>query len=139
MSEERSIVILLDGDEAATKATTDLTNFLRNKVPFRSNKEYFLLPRGLPIEGIFPEEWLEELARTHEGWLTIERDMRNNLVSLKMDDSRKMNIANWLMRKGDEHSKENGHYSWANDLIMVLKALNDGLEKKQTEINSKKN
>lgn len=139
MGKERAIVILLDGDDASTKVTSDLTNYFRGKINFRSNEEYFLLPNRLPIEGIFPEDWLIELSKVHEGWISIERDIKNKIISMKIDDSKKMNIVNWLMKRGDEEFKNSGHYAWAAELIAVLNALDSGLSRKFEEIKEYKN
>lgn len=132
MSKERAIVVIFDGDEAGLKATKDLSGYFGNKkVPFSSNQEYVILPNRAPIEALFPEEWLTELASAHPTWAKIERDALGTIVDLNMPGDKKMNIAEWLIEKSIKVTEENsGQYPWASGFIKIFKLVDEMLEKK---------
>lgn len=129
MAPERRILVVFDGDEAGKKASNELVSYFRNKeVQFRSNKEYILLPNGLPIEGLFPIQWLEELSEAHNRWITVEKDVSEKISSIIMDDKRKSDIAAWLINKAEKVTDDKKNFSWASDFMKVFNAIEKSLE-----------
>lgn len=129
MAHERKIVAILDGDDAGKKASTELVSYFSNKnINFRSNKEYILLPKQQPIEGLFPLDWLEELSKLNPTWIKVEKDAFNELSSLVMDDKKKTNITEWLLNKAEaETEKNSGTYVWASNFIKVFAVIEEAL------------
>lgn len=138
MHKERAIVVVFDGDDAGLKACKELTNYYGNKnIKFASNDEYVVLPKGFPIEILFPDEWLKLLFEEHPSWGRVENDVQGTIISLDMDDTSKKNIAEWLINKAKEETeKKKGIYDWATDFIQLFKSIDDCLIKKDVYINT---
>jgi len=136
MAKERPIVVIFDGDEAGLKAINDLNGYFGKKqVAFSSNQEYLILPRRLPIEGLFPPEWLKELSEQHPKWLKIEWDALGNIAALNMAGDRKTAISQWLINKSIEvTNNNNGVYSWAKDFITIFDLADKILKKKSGQL-----
>lgn len=113
------------------KASKDLRGYFGEKnISFTSNREYVLLPNHAPIESLFPSTWLEEMENDHPTWIKIERDALNAIVDLNLASSKKVNIAQWLLKKCDEVTVENkGTYSWASEFIKIFKLIDEMLFK----------
>ena len=129
MSRERSIVVIFDGDDAGLKATKELNGYFGNKrIQFSSNQEYIILPKRAPIEALFPQAWLEQLAGEHPTWAKLERDGMDEVVDFNMQGDRKMEIANWLIAKSKVVTAESGGtYTWAADFIKIFKKIDEML------------
>lgn len=136
MAKERSIVAVFDGDEAGIRATGDLGHYFTNKdVAFNSNQDYIILPNRLPIESLFPVQWLEELANEQPKWLRIERDASGQVISLNMPGDKKTNISEWLTKRATKATiSANGIYDWAKDFIKIFNLLDGMLAKKYKEL-----
>lgn len=136
MAKERSIVVLFDGDDAGVRATSDLRQYFGNKgVAFQSNSDYLILPNRLPIEGLFPIDWLEDLSREHPQWLIIERDAFGVAINLIMPGNHKSSISNWLIERSNAATKSaNGTYAWASGFIKIFNILEDILGKKHAKL-----
>lgn len=129
MAKERSIVVIFDGDDAGLKASKDLNGYFGNKrILFSSNQEYILLPKRAPIEALFPQHWLEELALEHPTWAKIERDGMDEVVDFNMQGDKKMSIADWLISKSKAATEESGGtYAWAADFIKIFNKVDEML------------
>lgn len=136
MAKERSIVAVFDGDEAGVRATGDLGHYFSNKeVSFNSNQEYIILPNRLPIESLFPIQWLEELSSEQPKWLSIVRDASGEVIGLNMPGNQKSNICDWLINRSAKATvSANGIYDWAKDFIKIFNLLDDMLIKKHNKI-----
>ncbi|MES2186635.1 MAG: AAA family ATPase [Pseudomonadota bacterium] len=136
MAKERAIVAIFDGDDAGVRAVGDLGHYFGNKdVPFNSNREYVVLPKRVPIEGLFPTSWLQELSDHQPKWMRIERDALGSIIDLNMPGNHKVDICNWLIKRStDATVAANGVYEWAKDFLSIFKLVDDILEKKHASI-----
>lgn len=136
MTKERSIVAVFDGDEAGIRATGDLGSYFNNKdIAFNSNQDYIILPNRLPIEALFPTEWLEELASVQPKWINIQYDAYGKAISLNMQGDKKSNICEWLiLRSTEATASANGIYAWAQSFITIFTLLDKILLEKHRKL-----
>lgn len=123
---ERAIVALFDGDLAGEKERRDLRSFFgRMNVPWQSNAQYVLARAGYPIEAVFPDDWLAILNEEHPSWFDdFALDPSRTLHAFVVNDSKKDQLQNWLMRKADSETDN----EWLARWDALLEALEDGLE-----------
>jgi 5S rRNA maturation endonuclease (ribonuclease M5) len=138
MQNERPIIVLLDGDEAGLKSSRVLQGYFGQKnIKFSSNEEFILLPGGLPIEGLFPSDWLIELNKSNPNW--FERftcDLNEVIVDLKIKDGSKHSLQSALMRKADSETATKKHYAWAAAFLKLFKKIDELLAHKVQAISS---
>lgn len=133
MREEVHIVIIFDGDNAGKLAVQDLSEYFGNKkIQFDSNKQYFVLPHGLPIEGMFTSSWFNELEREHKGWSTRKFDIDQKVIDIKILDGKKKNVTNWLLSRAERETRETGHYAWASNFLKLFELIEKSFEESQT-------
>lgn len=133
MREEVHIVVIFDGDNAGKLAVQELSEYFGNKqVQFNSNTQYFVLPNGLPIEGMFPASWFNELEKEHKGWCSRKFDIDQKIIDIKIPDDKKKNVANWLLLRAEKETNTTGHYSWAINFLKLFDLIEKSFEDSQT-------
>ena len=132
MREEVCIVIIFDGDNAGKLAVQDLSEYFGNKkIQFNSNKQYFVLPGGLPIEGMFPSFWFDDLEREHKGWISRKFDIDQRVIDIKIQDDKKKNVANWLLSRAEKETHITNHYSWAAGFVKLFDLIEKSFEESE--------
>lgn len=131
IKDERAVVICFDGDEAGVKCSRNICNYLSNRTPFRSNKEYVLLPRDKVLEGLFPSGWIKKAYKEHEGWFKdFILDSNETLISFSTKTEKtKRSLREYLKRLALDAS-ESDDYSWAESFETVFDQINLALEEK---------
>lgn len=122
---ERALVALFDGDAAGEKERRDLVGYLGGQeIPFQPNQQYVIVRSGFPIEALFPDQWLVELASEHENWFDdFVTDASGDLHSMKMKDNKKSSIQGWLQRRAMDQSDA----AWRSRFDDVARALDAAL------------
>lgn len=129
MREEVCIAIVFDGDHAGKLAVQDLCEYFgRKAIPFRSNREYFVLSNGLPIEGMFPSSWFDELEVDHVGWCVKKFDIDKKIIDLKIPSDKKVSVANWLLKRAEHETTVTGHYAWAVSFLKLFELIENSFE-----------
>lgn len=136
MQKERPIIVLLDGDEAGIRSSRALTGYFgQKKIKFSSNEEFIILPDGLPIEGLFPRDWLIELHKSNPNWFdSFICNLNGMIVDLKIKDSNKHSLQGALMRKADTETTTKKHYAWAASFIKLFEKIDELLAHKTQAI-----
>lgn len=131
MREEVHIAIVFDGDNAGKIAVQDLGEYFGKKsIPFQSNKEYFVLPNGLPIEGMFPSNWLDELESENKSWISRRFDIDNKVIDIRVPDDKKMKVASWLLARAEKETSASGHYAWAANFLKLFDVVEKNFEER---------
>lgn len=129
MQEEVHIAIIFDGDNAGRLAIQDLSEyFSKKRIPFNSNEQYFVLSNGLPIEGMFPKDWLDDLEKEHKGWISRKFDIDQKIIDIKIPDDKKKSIANWLALRAENDTNANKHYAWASNFLKLFDLIEKSFE-----------
>ncbi|MCY1545717.1 hypothetical protein D9M68_816690 [compost metagenome] len=136
MRGERAIAVLFDGDEAGVKSSRALMNYMANKeIPFRANEEFVLLSNGMPIEGLFPHQWIIDLYSEFPKWFPVLlTDMSGKLISFKIDDDSKKSVQARLMKRAEEETIAKAHYAWAASFIALFGLLEKMLETREKAV-----
>lgn len=123
--QERALVALFDGDGAGEKERRDLVSYLGGRqIPFQPNQQYVVVRSGFPIEALFPDEWLLELASEHANWFDdFVPDASGALHSMKMKDNKKSSIQGGLQRRAEEQADS----AWRRRFDDVASALDGAL------------
>ena len=130
VSKERAVVIILDGDDAGDKTRKNLQCFLGKKnIPFASNKEFVMLPKGFAVEALFPDEWIIEAHDKHPNWFReFSTDMTGQLLPFDTKtETTKGQFREYLKRKAEAQDNEN----WADKFCTLFDIVNQALEKKE--------
>nr|GEU28470.1 hypothetical protein [Tanacetum cinerariifolium] len=133
---EVATFIILDGDEAGVDAANALNRFFSNKaIPFSPNKDYAVLPKGFPIEGLFPDKFIVEMHENHPGWFSnFNADMHMNVLAFSLKDGSKGSMQRALMARAEKETEEVGNYVWAKEFILLFQLAEKQLARKIEEI-----
>lgn len=134
MQKERAIVVMVDGDDAGVNSIKTLSGYFGQKeIKFVSGEDYVILPNGLPIEGLFPHDWLKDIYRENSNWFQrngLKFDLDGRIVDISIKDDYKKTIQTELMERGMQETKRVGNYSWASSFVRLFNALDQILARK---------
>ncbi|TGP47220.1 DUF2813 domain-containing protein [bacterium M00.F.Ca.ET.230.01.1.1] len=133
INKERIAVSILDGDDAGIKAIKALSNkFGNQKISFHANEDYILLPNKLPLEGLFPQAWLQEIYENNENWFnSFIIDVENKISDFKIKDNHKEQVRRILIQKSEKEVNENSNYDWAKNFILIFNTLEKAIDNKE--------
>lgn len=132
IQEERACVSVFDGDEAGDKARRDLQRYFGNKdIPFEANRNFVSVRSGFAIEGLFPDNWVQELYEEHPGWFEIfSVDATGALEPFRIKDGRKKSAQDRLIQRAEE---EEG-LEWADKFCRVCDVIDSALMKLEEKL-----
>lgn len=80
---ERAFVAVFDGDQAGERERRDLSSYFgQHDIPFNSNEHFVMVRAGRSIEGLFPDEWIDEIHAVRPEWFDdYNVDSMGQLVS----------------------------------------------------------
>lgn len=127
IQKERPCISIFDGDNAGTKAISNLNGYFGNKkIPFRSNKEYISLKKDYEIEYYFPDQWLTEIFEQHSGWFDkYILDVEKNISLLEIKDANKDSFQKEIFRRLDEDTNNDWLAKWLPILNTIESSLNE--------------
>ncbi|MCE8016630.1 AAA family ATPase [Halomonas sp. MCCC 1A17488] len=97
---EVAAVTVLDGDAAGVKARRELQGFFSGRGEFVANKDFVSVRAGYEMEGIFPDEWIKECYKEHEGWFEgWSVDASGELEPFSIKDRNKESYAKYMCEK----------------------------------------
>lgn len=133
LKNEVCIVSLFDGDTAGLDAVRELSGYCSNKnYSFNSNKEYVLLPGGLPIEGLWPGEWIMDAFENEPAWFQNRApiiDADGKPVSFKIRDGSKRAFMEFMLEKFDDDDT----YQSVEKFFEMFKTINHALSLQEKE------
>jgi hypothetical protein len=129
ISRERAFVSVLDGDDAGIKCRTELQQFLGNKqVRFESGTDFLSVRSGFALEGLFPDEWINELyERSPQYFKSYSVDVFGDLEPFLLHDNHKGNAQNFLLAK----TREIEPSMWGSRFLALFKAIELALTKQK--------
>lgn len=133
---EAATFTIFDGDEAGVDAANALNRYFSNKsIPFSVNKDYAVLPRGFPIEGLFPSAFISEMHEKHPTWFSVyNADINGTVLAFSIKDGSKSSMQNALMARAEEETTRAGNFFWAKDFIKLFALAETELNKKLREL-----
>lgn len=127
LHKEVCVVSLFDGDSAGLDAVRELSSYCSNKnYSFNANKEYVLLPGGLPIEGLWPSEWIVEAFTTEPAWFQNKApifDSEGKPVSFRIRDGSKRAFMDFMLENFDADDT----YASVEKFFNIFNAINTAL------------
>ena len=133
INRERVVVAVFDGDDAGIKAVKALqSKFGNQNIGFQSNKDYVLLPNKLPMEALFPHEWIIEISDSYPNrFESLSKDIDNKLAYFRILDKNKEQVRKDLMKKAEDEIECHKNYDWAVYFIKLFDCLNQALIEKE--------
>lgn len=122
---ERACVAICDGDDAGQKEYRDLQSYFGQlKIPFQANNEYIVVRNNFPIEGLFPDEWIIDIAITSPGWFkSFTVDASGELAPFYVQDSHKNQFQQSLIRRANGEP----NFNWAKRFLAVCNTIDTAL------------
>lgn len=126
IQKEYACVAVFDGDEAGEIERKALQGYFGNsKIAFESNKHFVSVRSGFAIEGLFPDNWVEEVHRESPSWFDhFSIDGLGKLEPFKVKDSKKSNIQSALI----ERAQGEFDLDWASKFVAVFKTIDSALD-----------
>lgn len=133
---EVSTFIIFDGDEAGVEAANALNRFFSNKsIPFGPNRDYAVLPKGFPIEGLFPNDFIVEMYENHPGWFSnFNADIHGKVLAFSLKDGSKGSMQRAMMTRAEKETAKTGNYAWAKEFIGLFNIAETQLALKAEQI-----
>ena len=131
---ERSVVTILDGDQAGDKTRSALQQYLGNKnVSFEANKDFISLHNGFSLEGLFPHDWIFETHNKNPNWFkdfSVDVEGKLQPFSMKTEKNKEQ-----LRSHLKETSEQQADQSWALRFIQVFDGIEKALLLSETRLN----
>ncbi len=126
MKKDVALVSLVDGDDAGVRAIKELAGFFGKKGGFHAGKDFVLLPGGMAIEGIFPDEWICEAYQLDSAWFeSWIPDSEGKISHFSIRDKSKKAYLNYIFEKIECQD----NYDWLTAIKPIFNALEDALRK----------
>lgn len=123
--EEVAAVSLFDGDPAGQKSVSALNGYFGTKGGYDSNRDYVLIPGGLAIESLYPDEWIIEAAHNHRNWFSKWIvDAAGNISSFDIKDEFKKSFMRKMFSNSDDATDWEFLVKWRVILDALENALN---------------
>lgn len=121
---EVAAVSLFDGDEAGQKSIRDLSGYFGTKGGFTSNRDFVLIPGGMAIESLYPDEWIIDAHEEHGNWFgKWVVDAAGNISSFDIKDEFKKTF----MRHMFSNASETREWDFLDKWLVVFNALEKAL------------
>lgn len=122
---EKALVAVFDGDEAGAKGRRELAGYFgRKDIPFQSNHHFIIVRDRFAIEGLFPDEWVEEIHASNPGWFDdCEFDASGALMPFRIKDRSKGQFQEAMFRKLEEVEKLEDLERWQQFLGILEASL----------------
>lgn len=129
---ERPCITVLDGDDAGDITRKSLQNYFGNKgIGFQANSEYVVVRDRFAIEGLLPDEWIDEIGFQHPGWFdNFGKDAQGVILPFKVKDGSKDQYFNWFK----DRVARTENFEWASRWRGVLEYIEKGLTQKRSSI-----
>lgn len=128
LRKEQPTVSLFDADDAGVKAVSGLNSYFGNVgVPFNPNREYVYGRAGFAIEGLFPDEWVNDIHDANPNqFIEYQVDASDKLVKFRIKDNAKSSVGNSLKARAE--AEPDGDRDWATTWLAVCSRLDEALE-----------
>ena len=124
LRKEVAAVSLFDGDEAGQKSINALAGFYGKKGGFNSNLDYVLIPKGMAIESLYPDEWIKQAHQDHSNWFSKWTvDAAGEISSFDIKDDHKKAYMNLMFAM----SRDAMDWDFLDKWEVVLNALENAL------------
>ena len=121
---EVAAVSLFDGDDAGQKSISALAGYFGKKGGYNSNRDYVLIPRGMAIESLYPDDWIKKANKENSTWFSKwVLDAAGNISTFDIKDDYKKSF----MRLMFSYSEITENWGFLDKWIIVLDALENAL------------
>ncbi len=122
---EVAAVSLFDGDEAGQKSINALAGYFGKKGGYNSNRDYVLIPHGMAIESLYPDDWIQKAYEENANWFSKwVLDAAGNISNFDIKDDHKKSF----MRLMFSYSDTTKDWDFLDKWIIVLDALENALK-----------
>ncbi|ELV8591952.1 TPA: ATP-dependent endonuclease [Vibrio vulnificus] len=131
MRREVGVVSLVDGDEAGIKAIKELAGFFGKKGGFNSESDYVIIPKGMAIESVFPDEWILEAHDLESSWFEPWIPASGNEIQFfSIRDKSKKAYMNFIFGKIEQQTND----EWMYKIIPLLEDVEKNMLRQAKKI-----